>query len=102
MWWPGTPESPARGLCALGWNGIARAGCRAHVRRKIVDAEKTAPEMAREAIAMVRSLDAVERQVRNSSVEERLRTRQEQSAPLLAVLRDKFLAWKEQLGLAHN
>jgi len=82
-------------------NGIVRAGCWANVRRKIVDAEKAAPEIAREAIALVRSLYGVEKQAKNSSVEERLRTRQQESAPLLAVLRDRFLAWKEQLLPRH-
>jgi hypothetical protein len=33
-------------------NEITRAGCWAHARRKIVDAEKSAPEIAREAVAV--------------------------------------------------
>jgi transposase len=37
-------------------NEITRAGCWAHARRKIVEAEKTAPEIAREAIEMIRSM----------------------------------------------
>ena len=82
-------------------NGIARAGCWAHLRRKIIDAEKTAPEIAQEAIEMVRSLYAVEKQAKDASAEERLRLRQEQSAPVLAELREKFLAWKEQLLPKH-
>ena len=81
-------------------NGIVRAGCWAHLRRKIIDAEKTAPEIAREAVAMVRSLYAVEKQAREAGVEERLQLRQEQS-PVLAELREKFLAWKEQLLPKH-
>jgi len=82
-------------------NGIVRAGCWAHLRRKIIDAEKTAPEIACQAIEMVRSLYAVEKQAKDASVEERLRLRQEQSAPVLAQLREKFLAWKEQLLPKH-
>jgi transposase len=82
-------------------NGIVRAGCMAHVRRKVIDAEKAAPEIAREAVALVRALYAVEKQARNASVEERLRLRQEQSAPVLAELREKFLTWKEQLLPKH-
>ena len=65
-------------------NGIVRAGCWAHLRRKMIDAEKTAPEIARQAIEMVRALYAVEKQAKDASVEERLRLRQEQSAPVLA------------------
>ena len=37
-------------------NGIVRAGCMAHLRRKFVDAEKAAPEIARQAIDLVRAL----------------------------------------------
>jgi hypothetical protein len=32
-------------------NGIVRVGCWGHLRRKILETEKVAPEMAREAIA---------------------------------------------------
>lgn len=82
-------------------NGIVRAGCWAHLRRKIIDAEKAAPEIAREAIDLARALYAVEKQGKDASVEERLRLRQEQSAPVLAELREKFLAGKEQLLPKH-
>jgi transposase len=82
-------------------NGIVRAGCWAHLRRKIIDAEKTAPEITREAIEMVRALYAVEKQAKDGSVEKRLRLREKQSAPVLAALRQRFLAWKEQLLPKH-
>ena len=45
-------------------NEITRAGCWAHLRRKMIEAEKTAPEIAREAIEMMRALYAVEKQAR--------------------------------------
>ena len=82
-------------------NEIVRAGCWAHARRKIVEAEKVAPEIAREAVELVRALYAVERQARDASVPERLRLRQEQSAPVLAHLREKLLEWKKQLLPRH-
>ncbi len=82
-------------------NEIVRAGCWAHARRKIIEAEKVAPEIAREAVEMVRALYAVESQARDASVPERLRLRQEQSAPVLAHLREKLLEWKEQLLPRH-
>ena len=82
-------------------NQITRAGCWAHVRRKIIDAEKVAPEIAQEAIAPIRALYAVEKQAREATTPERLRLRQEQSAPVLAELREKLLAWKEQLLPKH-
>jgi hypothetical protein len=73
----------------------------AHQRRKIIEAEKAAPEIAQEAILMVRALYAVEKQGRNASVEERLKLRQEQSAPVVAALHEKFFDWKEQLLPKH-
>ncbi len=82
-------------------NEIVRAGCWAHARRKIIEAEKVAPEIAREAVEMVRALYAVERQARDASVPERLRLRQQQSAPVLAHLREKLLEWKKQLLPRH-
>jgi len=82
-------------------NGIVRAGCWAHQRRKIIDAEKAAPKIAQEAIVLVRALYAVEKQGRNASPEERLRLRQEQSAPVMAELHEKLFDWKEQLLPKH-
>jgi transposase len=82
-------------------NEIVRAGCWAHTRRKIIEAEKVAPEIAREAVDLVRALYAVEKQARDASVSERLRLRQQQSAPVLAQLREKLLEWKERLLPKH-
>ena len=39
-------------------NAITRAGCCLHARRKFVEAEKTAPEMAREAVDLIGQLFA--------------------------------------------
>jgi hypothetical protein len=82
-------------------NAIVRAGCWAHLRRKVIEAGKAAPGIAREVIALVRAHYAVERQGCNASVEDRLRLRQEQSAPVLAELREKLFDWKEQLLPKH-
>ena len=82
-------------------NAITRAGCWAHVRRKVIEAEKAAPEIAREAVALVRGLYAVERQAKEVSTAERLQMRQTNSAPVLAGLREKLLDWKEQLLPKH-
>jgi transposase len=67
----------------------------------VIDAEKAAPEIAREAIDLVRSLYAVERQARDLSLMARLELRQEESMPVLAQLRKKLLEWKEQLLPKH-
>ena len=83
-------------------NQITRAGCWAHLRRRFVDAEKAAPEIAREAVARVRALYRIERQAQSETTEQRLALRQEESAPLLAELRQRLLAWKEQLLPRHS
>jgi len=82
-------------------NAIVRAGCWAHLRRKIIEAEKAAPEIAKQAIALVRALYAVEKQGVDGPAEDRLKLRHEQSAPVLAELREKFFDWKEQLLPKH-
>jgi transposase len=82
-------------------NAITRAGCWSHARRKFVEAEKTAPEIAREAVALIGALFAVEQRGKEHSTEERLRLRLAQSLPVLAELREKLLTWKEQLLPKH-
>src|ERR1019366_1944422 len=82
-------------------NEITRAGCWAHMRRNVIDAEKAAPEIAREAVERVRALYVIERHSKDASAEERLKLRQQQSAPLLAKLRERLLIWKEQLLPKH-
>jgi transposase len=82
-------------------NAITRAGCWAHMKRKIIDAEKSAPEIASEAVERVRALYALERQGKDASNAERLKLRREQSAPLLAELHDRLLQWKQQLLPKH-
>ena len=82
-------------------NAITRAGCWSHARRKIVDAEKVAPEIAREAVELIGALFRVERKAKDFSVDQRLALRQAESAPLLAQLRNKLLGWKEQLLPKH-
>jgi transposase len=82
-------------------NAITRAGCWAHMKRKIIDAEKSAPEIAKEAVEQMRALYAGERQGKHASIAERLKLRREQSATLLAELHDRRLQWKKQLLPKH-
>ena len=82
-------------------NAITRAGCWSHARRKFVEAEKTAPEIARDAVDLIGQLFAVEKQAKDVSVAERLALRQTQSVPVLAELRHKLLTWKERLLPKH-
>ena len=85
----------------VGGNEITRAGCWAHARRHLIEAEKSAPEIAREAVEQVRLLYAVERQAKELSVEARLQLRQANSAPVLASFKEKLLGWKEHLLPKH-
>ena len=104
-------------------NDITRGGCWAHARRKFVDAEKSHPQIAQEAVGLIRKLYAVEGkasavegkasaveeqarstgsgQARNKSDAERLCLRQSQSQPILLTLKDRLLSWKEQLLPKH-
>jgi transposase len=82
-------------------NQITRAGCWSHARRKFVDAEKVAPEIARAAVELLRPLYALEKQAKDVSVAKRLELRQAQSVPILAELRQRLLVWKEQLLPKH-
>jgi hypothetical protein len=43
-------------------------GSRSHAKRKFVEAKKTAPEIAREAVALIDALFAMERQAKGISV----------------------------------
>jgi transposase len=82
-------------------NDMVRAGCWAHARRHLIEAEKSAREIAREAVEQVRALYAVERQGQDLSAEARLQLRQDHSAPVLAGFKEKLLSWKEQLLPKH-
>jgi transposase/Arc/MetJ-type ribon-helix-helix transcriptional regulator len=82
-------------------NEITRAGCWAHCRRKIIDAEKAAPQIAREAVELVRAIYAVEHRAKGLSAEARLQLRQSDTRPILSSLREKLLSWKEQLLPKH-
>src|ERR1700739_4382595 len=82
-------------------NAITRAGCWSHARRKFVDAEKSSPEIAREAVTLMDALFAVERETKEVPVSERLELRQKRSVPILTELHRKLLIWKEQLLPKH-
>ena len=90
-----------------GYNGVAagnaltRAGCWSHARRRFIEAEPSAPEIACEVVAVLRGLFALEQQAKELSVGGAFVQRQAQSAPLLAELRQKLLRWKEQLLPKH-
>jgi transposase len=82
-------------------NEIRRAGCWAHARRKFVDAEKTHPSIAAEAVGWIKRLYAVEERGKALAIEARLALRQKESIPILAALKEKLLTWKDQLLPKH-
>ena len=82
-------------------NAITRAGCWAHARRKFVDAEKAAPQIAAEAVASVKQLYAVEEQAKGLDAAARRAVRQARSVPLLAAFKDMLLGWRQQLLPKH-
>jgi transposase len=74
---------------------IVEVGCWAHARRKFVDAEKTSPREAHEAVARIRQLYAIEHEAKAFDGAARRALRQEKSTPLLEALK----VWLDQLAL---
>jgi transposase len=82
-------------------NDITRAGCWAHGRRKFVDAEKSHPQIAAEAVGWIKRLYAVEERGKALDVAARLALRQQESTPTLSSLKDRLFAWRDQLLPKH-
>jgi transposase len=82
-------------------NDITRAGCWAHARRKFVDAEKTHPAIAQEAVGMIKRLYGVEERGKVLDAPGRLALRQNESVSILAALKDKLHGWRERLLPKH-
>lgn len=87
---------------ALEGLGIVLVGCMAHLRRKFVDALKAASSQevsqkakASEALRYIKTLYAIEAQIRDKSEQERLDTRQSQALPVLA----EFKRWLDAQAL---
>jgi transposase len=82
-------------------NDITRAGCMAHARRKFVDAEKTHPQIAVEAVGWIKRLYAIKERAKTLDVPTRLALRQQESTPILSSLKDRLFAWRDQLLPKH-
>lgn len=82
-------------------NEIRRAGCWAHARRKFVDAEKTQPSIAAEAVGWIKRLYAVEERGKVLNDAARLALREQESIPILSSLKDRLFAWRDQLLPKH-
>jgi hypothetical protein len=82
-------------------NALTRADCWLHLKRKFVEAERTAPEIAVAVVEGVRALYAVEHAAKALKPAERLALRQERSAPIVAALQDRLQRWKLELIPKH-
>jgi len=80
---------------------LPRAGCWAHARRKYVEAEPTAPALARTILRPIKGLFAIEARAVDLSVEDRLRLRQAESAPLIETLHPLLREEKDKLLPKH-
>ena len=74
---------------------IIEVGCWAHARRKFVEAQKTSPREAHEAVARIKQLYAIEHEAKAYDAAARASLRQERSIPLLSSLKD----WLEPLAV---
>ena len=90
-----------------GYDGIVldrdlpRAGCWSHARRKFVEAEPTAPDLARTILRRIKDLFNVERHAKDMAPEERLRLREAESKPLLEALHTVLREQRAQLLPKH-
>ena len=67
---------------------VVEVGCWAHARRKFVEAGKTSPREAHEAVARIQQLYAVEHEAKELDAPARAALRQQKSVPILAALED--------------
>jgi transposase len=82
--------------------GIAYAGCLAHARRGFGDAAKVAPldPLPPEVVAQFGELYAIERTARTAGLDsaQRLALRQQKSVPLMAALKERLVAIRQQIA----
>jgi transposase len=67
---------------------IVEVACWAHARRKFVEAEKTSPALAHEAVARIRALYAIEQAAKDLDTPNRAALRRQQATPLLNTMKD--------------
>jgi len=73
---------------------VIEVGCWSHLRRYFFKTLGSEPERAREALALIGELFAIERTVDRAASAERLKVRQEKSQPIVA----RFFAWRDELA----
>jgi hypothetical protein len=62
--------------------------CWAHARRKFVEAEKTSPQLAHEAVARIKALYAIEHEAKGLDAVARAALRQQKAKPLLDAMKE--------------
>jgi transposase len=67
---------------------IIEVGCWAHARRKFVEAQKTSPREAHEAVARIKELYEIEHEAKTLDASARMSLRTEKSIPRLSSLKD--------------
>jgi hypothetical protein len=90
-----------------GYDGIVldrdlrRAGCWSHARRKFIDAEATAPDLARKILRLIKSLFDIEARAKGLSDSDRLDLRRAESQPIVDALHAIFVEQKAKLLPKH-
>ena len=90
-----------------GYDGIVldrdlrRAGCWSHARRKFVDAEATAPDLARKILRLIKGLFDIETRIKGLSDSDRLDLRRAESQPIIDALYAIFVEQKARLLPKH-
>jgi transposase len=81
--------------------GIVYAGCLAHARRGFVDAAKVSPldPLPPEVVGLFGQIYTVEREARQAGLDagQRLALRRQKSVPLMAALKDRLVAIRQQV-----
>lgn len=86
------------GYKALFERGVVEVGCMAHARRKFVDLHKAnKSEVAAQAVELIGRLYVVERDIQDSSAEDRLQQRRSRSAPVARALHEWMLAQRARI-----
>jgi transposase len=90
-----------------GYDGIVldrdlrRAGCWSHARRKFIEAEPTAPDLARTILRSIKALFDLENRAQGLSDDDRLNLRRAESQPIVEALHAIFVEQKAQLLPKH-
>jgi len=90
-----------------GYDGIVlsqdlpRAGCWSHARRKFIEAEPTAPDLAGTILRLIGGLFDIEARAKGWEDDERLRLRQAESRPIVDALYVIFVEQKARLLPKH-